>query len=180
MRRALELILLSLLSTHSLRLFGGVNRPSATTTKPRGVAGWLAILHSAPASAASVSMDFGYRFERALDPDKRGPATGDEFGGGGMDLLMSMCDPPAEADGSIADQAASTTAPEAAGLAVAAPVAAKPAAATAGAAAALGATVAHPVDPASSAVEPLFVSLQALLDTECGWRCCAESLSLLS
>ena len=29
------------------------------------------------ATAASNAYDFGYRFERALDPGKRGPATGD-------------------------------------------------------------------------------------------------------
>ena len=125
-------------------------------------------------------MDFGYRFERALDPDKRGPATDDEPPAGGMDLLMSMCEPSAPEADSVADQAASA-APEAARLAVTAPAAAKSAAATAGASAALGATVAQPVDPASSAVEPLLVSLQALLDaSDCGLHSCVESLSLLS
>lgn len=180
MLRALELILLGLsLPAHALRLGGAAKRPSTTTNKPSGAAGWLAILHPASASAASVSMDFGYRFERALDPEKRGPATGDEPAGGGMDLLMSMCEPPAPEADSVADQAASA-APEAARLAVAAPAAAKSAAATAGASAALGATVAQPVDQASSAVEPLLVSLQALLDSDCSWHSCVESLSLLS
>lgn len=178
MLRSLQLILAGMsLPAHALRL-GAAQRPSATTTLPRGPAAWLAILHPGSASAASVSMDFAYRFERALDPDKRGPATGDEPAGG-MDLMMSMCEPPAPEADSVADQVASA-ASEAAGLAVAAPAAAKPAAAAAGAAAALGAAVTQPVDPASSATEPLFVSLQSLLDVECGWHSFAESFSLLS
>ena len=79
------------------------------------------------AHTASVTMDFAYRLERSLDPEKRGPATGDSEDGG-MSALDMMCDPrplneatasaapvdatPPAALGTAAAAAASTAAPE--------------------------------------------------------------------
>lgn len=105
------------------------------------------------ASAASVSMDFGYRLERALDPDKRGPAESD-WEGDGMSAMDAMCGPSPAADAvKAADPPALTAA--------AAIPAAKPAASAGTAAAAAAGAVAAgvPADPASSA-EPL-VALNA-------------------
>ena len=50
-----------------------------------------------PVQAASVTYDFGYRLERAIDPTKRGPATGgidDADGEDGSLMLDAMCNPP--------------------------------------------------------------------------------------
>ena len=57
------------------------------------------LLSSAPlrpsaSHAASVSYDFDYRLERALDPEKRGPASGDyEYDSPGSNALDAMCNP---------------------------------------------------------------------------------------
>ena len=135
-------------------------RPADRIAPRRFVAGALsAWLPSTSASAASVSMDFGYRLERSLDPDKRGPAEDV----GGMDLLMGMCEPQPDTDSATEPvSTAVTKAAEAAGAAIA-PAATKPAA-TAGAGTLAAATAAAmpPVDPASSA-EPELVAFKAIV-----------------
>jgi len=102
-------------------------------------------------------MDFGYRLERSLDPEFRGPAGGDAGGTDGMSALDMMCDPrpPALQQASDAAPAAQIAAqpPAATALAVAKPgVAASTAAAAA--------STAAPPEAASSA-EPLLSAVLA-------------------
>ena len=80
----MRLVLLStqLLLTQALQLAPGV--------KPRLATGGLTILTPAAAHAASATYDFGYRLERSLDPDKRGPSDDSAV----SDILASMCNPP--------------------------------------------------------------------------------------
>ena len=133
--------------------------------KPRlGVAVPAAAVPAA-AHAASVSYDFGYRLERSLDPDKRGPASDDSAG---SDLLAAMCNPPAP---EMAAAAPSANDAAAAGLVGSTALAAKPAMATAGsakpaaaAAAAMAAVAVAPIDPASSA-EPALSLVDSALDS---------------
>ena len=72
---------------------GGPSRAAATRRTALGAAAATLLAPAAPALAASVTYDFGYRLERALDPDKRGPAEDDETSG--ASALMDMCNPPA-------------------------------------------------------------------------------------
>lgn len=126
----------------------------------RSAAG-LPTIVAKPTHAASVSFDFGYRLERAMDPDKREPATEDEVGGG-YDALMAMCNPePPEPPLAEAQQpAASQVADAFTGLA-----ASSSTASTAGLSGAAAAVVAQPpAEPASSA-EPL---VRALVSSDCG------------
>ena len=98
-------------------------------------------LRPPPANAASVTYDFAYRFERALDPEKRGPATPD-VDLGGMSALDAMCNPmppPQDVSGDELKTAAE----------------ALPDPSTAAAAAAAAAITAVPPEPAASA-EPIF------------------------
>ena len=62
----LALVSTQLLLTQALQLAPGV--------KPRLATGGLTVLTPAAAHAASATYDFGYRLERSLDPDKRGPS----------------------------------------------------------------------------------------------------------
>lgn len=95
------------------------------------------------ANAASVSYDFGYRFERAIDPDKRGPASDDEV----SDALAAMCNPVMPPLDDVDADQLSTMATEAAS---AISKASEPAAATVKSAAAVAAAAAA----ASSAPDP--------------------------
>ena len=126
-------------------------RGSATTF------GLLLANHAAAARAASVSYDFGYRLERSIDPEKRGPASDDAEGG--MDLLMAMCNPP-----SLEESATEPAASAPPATSISAPLITVPTGSTAkaGAAAGAAAAAAAPADPASSA-EPLFGSVAQLL-----------------
>ena len=124
---------------------------------PIKAAGLAAIASPAhPVNAASVTMDFGYRLERTLDPDKRGPAEDEPESG--MDALMNMCEPPrpelsdAEADAVL----------KAGETALAATAASKPA--TAATAAAAAAAAAATPDPASSAEPVYFFASEAFYD----------------
>lgn len=125
-----------------------------------GLFGIAVSLPARQATAASVSYDFAYRLERAIDPEKRGPASGEvDLDAGGMSALDAMCNPPMPS-GALESGAAvaagqtaagqSATGQAAAGLGAAA----TPAKSAATAAAAASAAAAIPADPASSA-EPL-------------------------
>ena len=65
--------MLTLVVTATLSLTVG---PQKAAVSRRAAMGGAAATLLAPgaASAASVSYDFGYRLERALNPEKRGPA----------------------------------------------------------------------------------------------------------
>ena len=106
---------------------------------------------AAAAHAASVSYDFGYRFERAIDPSKRGPASNDvDMEPNGMSALDAMCNPmPPDALATAASDTARALSEQPA----ASPSAATTSAAAAAAAAATASAI--PADPASSA-EPIF------------------------
>ena len=78
----LALVSTQLLLTQALQLAPGV--------KPRLATGGLTVLTPAAAHAASATYDFGYRLERSLDPDKRGPSDDSAV----SDILASMCNPP--------------------------------------------------------------------------------------
>ena len=78
----LALVSTQLLLTQALQLAPGV--------KPRLATGGLTVLAPAAAHAASATYDFGYRLERSLDPDKRGPSDDSAV----SDILASMCNPP--------------------------------------------------------------------------------------
>merc|ERR1712217_604864 len=88
-------------------LLGSTAIAAASALRPyepsrvRDVATAVSVAFPASASAASVTYDFGYRIERAIDPDKRGPA--EDFGGG-MDALMRMCEPPDIPEAASAEQ----------------------------------------------------------------------------
>ena len=78
---------------------GALAEPPSLQRPLRSAAACAALAAPAAARAASVTYDFGYRMERALDPEKRGPATGeastsDDEGAGGMSMLDAMCNPP--------------------------------------------------------------------------------------
>ena len=135
----------------------------AARRRPQGgtIPAWLSAALPAPASAASVTYDFGYRLERALDEDKRGPA---EDAGGGAEALMNMCAPPT-AETAAAQPAAAeitATAEEASGVAAISTI--KPAG-TVGVAAGAVAAAAAPPDPASSSsIEPLLAVCGDMID----------------
>lgn len=144
----------------TLMLFGALVPPPSTTELPwanrltRGIARPAAtalsatlLAHPALVHAASVTMDFGYRIERALDPDKRGPAE-EDYDLGGMSALDAMCNPVAPS----LPEASETAAAAAAATAKAAGEAASPKVAAAAAAAAAAATTTP--EPASSAMPP--------------------------
>ena len=118
---------------------------------------WLLTALPTPASAASVSYDFGYRLERSLDEDKRGPAS-DDFGGG-AEALMNMCGPPT-AEAAAEPAAAEITSAAEAASGAAALSTLKPAG-TVGVAAAVAAAATP--DPASS-MEPLFAVCGDMID----------------
>ena len=82
--------MLTLVVTATLSLTVG---PQKAAVSRRAAMGGAAATLLAPgaASAASVSYDFGYRLERALDPEKRGPAEDAETSG--ASALMEMCNP---------------------------------------------------------------------------------------
>jgi len=154
MRLALVSVLLTQLS--ALRL-------NAAAVKPRLATGGLTVLTPAAAHAASATYDFGYRLERSLDPDKRGPSDDSAV----SDILASMCNPPMPEDQapafSLTDAAAS-------GIASSTALAAQPTAVTAGsakAAAAAAAAVASvaTADPASSAEPALAAAVDAAQHT---------------
>ena len=78
----LALVSTQLLLTQALQLAPGA--------KPRLATGGLTVLTPAAAHAASATYDFGYRLERSLDPDKRGPSDDSAV----SDIMASMCNPP--------------------------------------------------------------------------------------
>ena len=131
----------------------------AARRRPQGIRTptWLLAALPTPASAASVSYDFGYRLERSLDEDKRGPAS-DDFGGG-AEALMNMCGPPT-AEAAAEPAAAEITAAAEAASGAAALSTLKPAG-TVGVAAAVAAAATP--DPASS-MEPLFAVCGDMID----------------
>ena len=142
----LVVALCAISTTHALRVAPSIMKKC----------GLPALLVPASASAASVSYDFGYRLERAIDPDKRGPADD-----AGAQSLLDMCNPPTPEIEQPAEMATATAAGTAKATVATASVSAKPlSAATTGAATAVAAAVATPVDPASSA-EPLFTTLES-------------------
>ena len=99
---------------------------------------------------ASVGFDFGYRLERAISPDKRGPADPEvDWSSSGMSALDAMCNPgpPSQLDFADAASAATeaTNAAEAVGNAMAK-------AATAAGTVAAAATV---VPDSASSCEPI-------------------------
>ena len=117
----------------------------------------LAAALPASAHAASVSYDFAYRLERAIDPEKRGPATEDA---GGMSALDAMCNPPVPFLDEPAEAVAATQATAATAVSATASGTTQATAASAAKTAAAAAVVAAPVDPASS-MEPLLSSISS-------------------
>lgn len=116
----------------------------------------LAFRAPLPASAASVTYDFGYRLERALDEDKRGPAEDLD----GSEALLRMCSPTA---------VDSNAAEEIAGKAVEGADAAASAATSSGALAGAAAAVAvPPTDPASAMTWSSF----GVVSNTCGFETC--------
>ncbi len=105
-----------LLLTQALRLAPGA--------KPRLATGGLTVLTPAAAHAASATYDFGYRLERAIDPDKRGPSDDSAV----SDIMASMCNPPMPAVDPA--PALSHTDAAASGIASSTALAAQPAMAT--------------------------------------------------
>ena len=75
-----SVLVMQVLVTHGVRL---PRRAAAA-----GLSGWLAAPRAS--RAASVSYDFGYRLNRALDPEFRGPADDNAV----SDALSAMCNPP--------------------------------------------------------------------------------------
>ena len=132
-------------------------RLGAPTAKPSLATGGLTVLTPAAAHAASATYDFGYRLERSLDPDKRGPSDDSAV----SDILASMCNPPmAEAVDqapalSLADAAAS-------GIASSTALAAQPAAAMAGSAKVAAAAAAAEAVAAATEQRALTASLREL------------------
>ena len=112
----LALVSTQLLLTQALRLAPGA--------KPRLATGGLTVLTPAAAHAASATYDFGYRLERALDPDKRGPSDDSAV----SDIMASMCNPPMPAVDPA--PALSHTDAAASGIASSTALAAQPAMAT--------------------------------------------------
>ena len=89
-----------LIETTALRV-GNANSPCsrAPSKCPLPVlllAGCCAWHNPTVSSAASVTYDFGYRMERALDPNKRGPSDEiqEQETGAGLEMLDAMCNPP--------------------------------------------------------------------------------------
>ena len=112
---------------------------------------------------ASVTMPFAYQLERALDPEKRGPAEMD-FDAGGMSALDAMCSP-AVPPPPMTDAAAALrqTADQISTAAKSAAASGLTKSTTSGvAAAAVAAAAAGSPDPASS-IEPLLNAMQSSL-----------------
>lgn len=112
---------------------------------------------------ASVTMPFAYQLERALDPEKRGPAEMD-FDAGGMSALDAMCNPTVPPP-PMTDAAAALrqTADLMSTAAKTAATAGMTKSTTSGvAAAAVAAAAAGSPDPASS-IEPLLHAMQSSL-----------------
>lgn len=112
---------------------------------------------------ASVTMPFAYQLERALDPEKRGPAEMD-FDAGGMSALDAMCNPTVPPP-PMTDAAAALrqTAGQMSTAAKTAATAGMTKSTTSGvAAAAVAAAAAGSPDPASS-IEPLLHAMQSSL-----------------
>jgi len=145
-----------LLLTQALRLAPGA--------KPRLATGGLTVLTPAAAHAASATYDFGYRLERAIDPDKRGPSDDSAV----SDIMASMCNPPMPAVDPA--PALSHTDAAASGIASSTALAAQPAMVTVpsakvAAAAAAGVASVATVEPASSAEPALAAALGASQQT---------------
>lgn len=152
----LALVSTQLLLTQALQLAPGV--------KPRLATGGLTVLTPAAAHAASATYDFGYRLERSLDPDKRGPSDDSAV----SDILASMCNPPVPEAADPAP-ALSLTDAAASGIASSTALAAQPAmaagSAKVAAAAAAGMAAVATVEPASSAEPALAAVLGASQQT---------------
>mmetsp|Transcript_51523 Transcript_51523/g.170727 ORF Transcript_51523/g.170727 Transcript_51523/m.170727 type:complete len:356 (+) Transcript_51523:24-1091(+) len=106
---------------YSLALLALVHLPTALALRPtaarRAVLPAIVCLPHQAASAASATFDFGYRFERALDPEKRGPATDEglpmeEEREDGISLLDAMCNPAPPGQESAEPQAAAPSPPQ--------------------------------------------------------------------
>lgn len=129
-----------------------VSAPQRPPLGARLAAAVQPLLPAAAAHAASASFDFGYRLERSIDPEKRGPATNDmdalePDGASALDAMCNPMPPPAATVAETALAAAESSAQAATASAI-------PSTAAAAAAAATSVAVV-PADPASSA-EPIF------------------------